>query len=75
MAEKKVNRHNHPLMVNARRESYFAGKCDGLKEGYQRGVNESNDALKRYYETILAANQKIVDLANEIIEKDRGEVK
>ena len=60
-------------MVNARRESYFAGRKDGFELGYKKGLNERCDTLKRHYEIILDAFQKRIDVANKIIEKYRVE--
>ena len=31
MADKKINRHNHPILVKARKEAYEAGRRDGYK--------------------------------------------
>lgn len=65
---KKVNRHNHPLMVNARREAYQAGRTDGYKEGFQKGYEQCNDNLVHYYETILAVFQKRLNKMQEAME-------
>ena len=70
----KVNRHNHPLMVNARKASYHAGYADGFKEGYKKGYEQRCENLLHYYQTILAAFQSRLDTANKIIAKHRGEV-
>lgn len=65
----KVNRHNHPLMVKARRASYYAGKRDGFNDGFKKGFEQRCENLQHYYQTILAVFQKRIDLANEIIRK------
>ena len=71
----KVNRHNHPLMVNARKESHAAGYREGFEYGYKKGLEERCDTLKRHYEICLGAFKRRIDTANTIIEKYRNEVK
>lgn len=68
----KVNRHNHPLMVNARRESYNAGRADGYKEGYQKGYEARCNELHRYYRTIISAFRTQLDVANKKIRIIQG---
>ena len=51
----KVNRHNHPLMVKARRESYRAGVKVGYDEGYRQGYNMKCTEIHNYYKTITYA--------------------
>lgn len=75
MAEKKITRHNHPLMVNARKESYMAGRADGYKEGYQKGYEERCNELHRYYRTIIAALETKLDTATKMIRILEAEVK
>ncbi len=71
----KVNRHNHPLMVNARRESYYAGKADGYKEGYQKGYEAKCTELHHHYRVLLSALQSTLDVAYERIRMLEEEVK
>ncbi len=66
----KVNRHNHPLMVNARRESYYAGRADGYKEGYQEGYEARCTEIHRYYRIIISALESKANIANEAIRKE-----
>lgn len=65
---KKVDRHNHPLMVNARRESYWAGRKDGYEDGYKKGYEQCNDNLAHYYEIIIAMLEKRLNKMNEAME-------
>jgi flagellar biosynthesis/type III secretory pathway protein FliH len=74
MAEGKINRHNHPIMVNARRKSYHAGMADGYKDGYRAGYEARCDELHRYYRTIIAALETKLDTANEAVRILRSEV-
>jgi flagellar biosynthesis/type III secretory pathway protein FliH len=67
MAEKKITRHNHPLIVNARKESYWAGRSDGYYEGYQQGCEHRCTEVHRYYRTIISALETKLDVANERI--------
>ena len=71
----KINRHNHPLMVNARRESYYAGRRDGHKEGLQQGYEARCNELHRYYRVLLSALQTNLDVAYERIRMLEEEVK
>lgn len=68
MADKKITRHNHPLMVNARKESYMAGRADGYKEGYQKGYEEKCVDIHRYYKIIISAFEVREDMAKKRIE-------
>lgn len=49
----KVNRHNHPLMVNARRESYRAGVKVGFNEGYRQGYDMKGTEIHNHYKKII----------------------
>ena len=69
MAEKKITRHNHPIMVNARKESYMAGRADGYYEVYQQGCEHRCTEIHRYYKTIISALQTQLDVAKEMIRK------
>ena len=71
----KVTRHNHPLMVNARKESYFAGKADGYKEGYQKGYSARCEDLTRYYTTIIGVLDSKLNVLRETIKSLEAEVK
>ena len=57
----KVTRHNHPLIVNARKESYNAGYREGYKNGYESRSKEHNkifdtnmQELHSFYRTIIS---------------------
>lgn len=67
MADKKITRHNHPLMVNARKAAYMAGKADGYLEGYQQGYANRCADLYRSYRTLIEVAQVKLDVANERI--------
>lgn len=69
MAEKKINRHTHPILVKARKESYFAGKTDGFKEGYTKGYGERCADLIRYYTICLKALETKSRMQQEEIRK------
>ena len=73
MAEGKINRHNHPLMVNARRDSYFAGRRDGYAEGYQKGYEERCNEIHRFYKIIIAALESKANIEKEAARR-RGEI-
>ena len=51
----KITRHNHPLMVGARRESYRAGYRKGYEEGRKQGFLNDCTALHHYYKTLIHA--------------------
>ena len=51
----KITRHNHPLMVGARKESYRAGFKKGYDEGMRQGFANDSTALHHYYKTIIHA--------------------
>lgn len=72
--DKKVNRNNHPILVKARRESYYAGRKDGYNDGYKIGYQTRCDEIHRFYKIIIHALEAKVDLANKEIRKLRGEV-
>ncbi len=71
----KVTRHNHPLMVNARKEAYFAGKGDGFKEGYQKGYSARCEELTHYYTTIIEVLDSKLTILREQIKLLEAEVK
>ena len=71
----KVNRHNHPLMVNARKESYYAGRSDGYKEGYEKGYSQRCEDLTRYYATIIEVLDSKLNTLREVIKLLEAEVK
>jgi flagellar biosynthesis/type III secretory pathway protein FliH len=54
-------------MVNARKESYMAGRADGYYEGYQQGYNVRCTEIHNYYKTIISAFETRVAVANERI--------
>ena len=66
----KVNRHNHPLMVEARRESYYAGRADGYREGYQKGYEARCSEIHRYYRIIISALESKINISNEAARKE-----
>ena len=68
MANQKITRHNHPLMVNARKESYMAGRADGYKEGYQKGYEEKCADIHKYYRIIISAFEVREGMAKKRIE-------
>ena len=41
MSEKKITRHNHPIMVEARKEAYMKGYRDGREDGVQKGYERA----------------------------------
>ena len=70
----KVNRHNHPLMVNARRESYHAGKAEGFVEGREYGkneqmrvCNETVENLTKFYKTIISGLEEKIKTMDKVI--------
>jgi flagellar biosynthesis/type III secretory pathway protein FliH len=58
MAEGKVNRNNHPILVEARKEAYSEGRRDGFDEGYKKGYSNRNDSLVEYHKAIVYALEK-----------------
>lgn len=58
MAEGRVNRNNHPILVKARHDSYMAGRADGFEEGYEKGYHDRNESVVEYYKTIVQALEK-----------------
>ena len=40
MAEGKINRNNHPILVKARKASFDAGVNAGFKNGFAKGFEE-----------------------------------
>ena len=62
MDEKKVNRHNHPMMVKARKESYMAGIRDGYRDGYKNGYEQKCDEIHRYYRIIIQALERKMEV-------------
>ena len=57
----KVTRHNHPLMVEARKLAYNAGLGDGFKRGYEQASKDANvicnktaERLHKFYKTIIS---------------------
>ena len=56
----KVTRHNHPLMVNARRESYNAGRAEGFVEGRKYGKEEQMEACNETVERLHTFYRKII---------------
>lgn len=78
----KVTRHNHPLMVNARRESYHAGKAEGFVEGREYGkneqmrvCNETVENLTKFYKTIISGLENKMHTMEKVInglERVRG---
>lgn len=51
-AERKINRHNNPIIVEARKKAYFAGKAEGYKEGFEAGVEAGRRSLDNYINTL-----------------------
>lgn len=78
----KVTRHNHPLMVNARRESYHAGKAEGFVEGREYGkneqmrvCNETVENLTKFYKAIISGLENKMHTMEKVIngfERVRG---
>ena len=69
----QVNRNNHPLLVKARRDAYFAGRTDGYKAGYQKGYGERCEEIHRYYKIIIHALETRIALDNKEIQRLKGE--
>lgn len=62
MAEEKVNRNNHPILIKARRESYFAGRKEGYNDGYATGFSCKCETVHNYYKNITHALERRVDV-------------
>lgn len=55
MGEQKVTRKrskNNPIIVEARKKAYFAGKAEGYKEGFEAGVEAGRRSLDNYINTL-----------------------
>ena len=70
----KVTRHNHPLMVNARRESYNAGLADGYKRVYEQASKDANvicnntaERLTKFYKTIISGLENKINTMEKVI--------
>ena len=63
MDEKKVNRHNHPLLEDVRRKAYNAGFADG----FTKGVDERCEGLHKHYRQIISSFQRKFDeISNQV---------
>lgn len=49
MAETKITRDNHPIIVRVRNEAYREGYCIGYQEGFQNGHERSQHILAESY--------------------------
>ena len=54
MADIKVNRHNHPLLADVRKTSYW----EGHKDGYQAGYGAKCEAIIHTYKSIIGVLEK-----------------
>jgi flagellar biosynthesis/type III secretory pathway protein FliH len=70
MAEEKVNRNNHPILVKAREASYKHGWAVGKREGYDEGYGNKCDEIHRYYRIIINALERRVEALNIILRED-----
>ena len=57
----KANRNNHPLIVRTRRESYYAGRADGFKEGFEAGKAAVRASQAEAYEYKLEGYANVIE--------------
>lgn len=70
MAEGKVNRNNHPILVKARHDSYWAGRKEGFNDGFQKGYEKKCEEIHRYYRIILHALETKLDVLNKTLREE-----
>ena len=70
MADKEAIKHNHPYLVKARRDAYFAGRRDGFKDGFVGGeVHDYYRQCIRALELRVQAQQEKIQTLREEIER------
>lgn len=70
MAEEKINRNNHPILVKARESAYEHGWAVGKSEGYQEGYGNKCDEIHRHYKIIINALERRAEALNTILRED-----
>lgn len=68
----KVTRHNHPLMVEARKLAYNAGLGDGYKRGYEQASKDANERLHKFYKTIIFGLENKIKTMELAMKKGEG---